>query len=1004
MADLILRNEEAINDNNLLNKARIASRSESFKRQNAVPERDSFSLQESDSPRRSSVVSNFSENTWGSLEKFRTSDGIQGNKKEGVEIQSNNHDGSNYCVQTTNDENGPSHRCGRCQCVQALDATPNTKSGSKLQGANSLESNHEDNTLTREISELNSCSQEWNTQSNCLKNQPIGNRDPWKNTKAQSLTECDYERDMTRLLRQSSEHCNGPTLPGRQENANCRRLFSQMSHNLERSIGRFRSFEHRPSPEPWQRRPRLSSYTERPVTRTDPATLSYSCKILPSYQVLRATSEDTSCATPEDSTHCQTRRLQRRNSLVKRTHRPEAPESPKEEKPRIPDGGWGWVVVLSSLVISMVADGISFSFGLLYIEFLNHYGESKSRTSWIGSLFMAVPLLLGPVGSALVDRYGCRAMTMLGGVISGTGFILSSVSTTIEQQFLTFGIIAGSGLGLCYMTAVVSVAYWFDKKRSLATSLGACGTGIGTFVYAPMTTFFIEEYGWRGAILLLAGTFFNLCVCGAVMRDPEWWVLEQRKMARLSRRPSARRALPSPESRTRTSRAWRSCGGCSRAERTSVMTEMSTSTEKRVVEDPIAEERPDDSVTHAYCSVVNIPTFVKQQEKVPFEVLESLSNNKRVFNVILRNYPSLLMCRSISDHGELSQKSNGSRVPVTMSLKVKPRKIMSTEMSHSIDSTLKNGTIAERTPIETQKQPPLRSDSAGSSGPKLKRQANVREHTVHYLKDIKIHRNSLMHRGAMLSVNKCHLRASSCPNIYRTSVTTISKNTETGKCCGEWTDVFACLMDFSMFLELHFLLFSLATILLFTWFIVPYFYLSDFVINRGMSDAEASGLLSVIGVANTFGMIFLGWAGDQPWMNVTKTYAACLCACGISAGLMPLFMDNYWALFATSASFGIFFASNYSFTPTILVELIPLNRFTAAYGLILLCQGIGNLLGPPLAGFVFDVMNVWDYSFYLAGIWIIVSGMLMAFIPYTKNRLIWGKGTLEKDKQALFLD
>ncbi|CAH0385607.1 unnamed protein product [Bemisia tabaci] len=182
---------------------------------------------------------------------------------------------------------------------------------------------------------------------------------------------------------------------------------------------------------------------------------------------------------------------------------------------------------------------------------------------------MAVPLLLGPVGSALVDRYGCRAMTMLGGVISGTGFILSSVSTTIEQQFLTFGIIAGSGLGLCYMTAVVSVAYWFDKKRSLATSLGACGTGIGTFVYAPMTTFFIEEYGWRGAILLLAGTFFNLCVCGAVMRDPEWWVLEQRKMARLSRRPSARRALPSPESRTRTSRAWRSCGGCSRAERTS---------------------------------------------------------------------------------------------------------------------------------------------------------------------------------------------------------------------------------------------------------------------------------------------------------------------------------------------------------------------------------------------------------------------------------------------------
>lgn len=60
-----------------------------------------------------------------------------------------------------------------------------------------------------------------------------------------------------------------------------------------------------------------------------------------------------------------------------------------EKKPKIPDGGWGWMVVLASLIISMIADGISFSFGLLYIEFLTEFNESKSKTSWIGSLFMA---------------------------------------------------------------------------------------------------------------------------------------------------------------------------------------------------------------------------------------------------------------------------------------------------------------------------------------------------------------------------------------------------------------------------------------------------------------------------------------------------------------------------------------------------------------------------------------------------------------------------------------
>ena len=63
-----------------------------------------------------------------------------------------------------------------------------------------------------------------------------------------------------------------------------------------------------------------------------------------------------------------------------------------------------------------------------------------------------------------------------------------------------------------------------------------------------------------------------------------------------------------------------------------------------------------------------------------------------------------------------------------------------------------------------------------------------------------------------------------------------------------------------MFLELHFLLMSLSTILLFTWFIVPYFYLADFIhdINDSTlnyTNEDVSLLLSVIGITNTIGMV-----------------------------------------------------------------------------------------------------------------------------------------------------
>jgi hypothetical protein len=287
------------------------------------------------------------------------------------------------------------------------------------------------------------------------------------------------------------------------------------------------------------------------------------------------------------------------------------------KKPKIPDGGWGWVVVVSSLVISMIADGVSFSFGLLYIEFLYEFEASKSTTAWIGSLFMAVPLLSGPIMSALVDRYGCRKMTIAGGIISGTGFVLSSYAHSIGVMYLTFGVLAGLGLGLCYVTAVVSIAFWFDKKRTLAVGLGACGTGIGTFVYAPMTTCFIEEYGWRGCVLLLSGTFFNMIVCGTVMRDPEWWIQEQKKQQGLLSPKKSQGGIGNKsqdEGRSQNSPIDEDFPGVEELRRLMksgkapeyLLQNLRTTTETRY----------SPGGNPAFRSVVNLPTFVRQSEKV----------------------------------------------------------------------------------------------------------------------------------------------------------------------------------------------------------------------------------------------------------------------------------------------------------------------------------------------------------------------------------------------------
>ncbi|RZF32754.1 hypothetical protein LSTR_LSTR009863 [Laodelphax striatellus] len=648
----------------------------------------------------------------------------------------------------------------------------------------------------------------------------------------------------------------------------------------------------------------------------------------------------------------------------------------KKPEPNIPDGGWGWMVVLSSFFISMIADGISFSFGLLYIRFLKHFGATKSATSWIGSLFMAVPLLSGPIGSALVDRYGCRWMTIVGGIISGIGFLLSSLCDSILMMYLTFGVIAGLGLGLGYVTAVVSIAPWFDKRRVLATGLGACGTGVGTVVYAPMTQYFIDEYGWRGTVIMLAGTFFNMCVCGALMRDPEWWVQEQQQQQlQKSNRGSSCTSLVT----TADLQALEEVRLMLKAGESPdyILTQLATSikapeNEQRAAEGPVQHISPNNVQ-----SVYNLPTFLRQNEKVPLEVLEALRSNKRMYHVIVENYPSLLSCRSMSDNklNKMAAEVPTSRVPVTMRISSAQNKVKPVMEPH-MEPLLPPATLPE---IKMKSVSPPKDFV-------FKKKQSIMDNQ-HYFKNIKVHRNSIMYRGATLNTRNYRLKASSCPDIYRNSMTTLAKETEENW-FSELIELLKGLCDFSLFLELHFMLMSWGTILLFTWFVVPYFYLAEFMTRHNYTENDGSFALSVIGFTNFVGMVALGWLGDRPWVDVATAYAICLTLFGLFTCAIPLFMDNYPLLILSRAMFGLTFASNFSFTPPVTVKLTSLERFTSAYGLILLCQGIGHLVGPPLGGAVFDLTGSWDLAFYLAGIQIIISGLMIGLIPMTKNRML----------------
>ena len=67
----------------------------------------------------------------------------------------------------------------------------------------------------------------------------------------------------------------------------------------------------------------------------------------------------------------------------------------------------------------------------------------------------------------------------------------------------------------------MTVGHYFKKKRALATGIAVCGSGIGGFVFAPLSQFLIQQYTWKGAMWVISAITLNGVVVAALLRPIE---------------------------------------------------------------------------------------------------------------------------------------------------------------------------------------------------------------------------------------------------------------------------------------------------------------------------------------------------------------------------------------------------------------------------------------------------------------------------------------------------
>lgn len=177
----------------------------------------------------------------------------------------------------------------------------------------------------------------------------------------------------------------------------------------------------------------------------------------------------------------------------------------------------GALVIFAGFLLNLML-GIVYAWSVFVKPLMDNFGWSKTIASLPFSIFLFVfAIMMVPAGRAQ-DKIGPRKVAILGGVLLGLGFILSSFIETIRDPvwlLLTYGVIAGAGCGLGYACPIPTARKWYPHRAGLATGLVVMGFGMSALIFAPLERAFIDAYGIGNAFLYIGVILLVVSVIAA---------------------------------------------------------------------------------------------------------------------------------------------------------------------------------------------------------------------------------------------------------------------------------------------------------------------------------------------------------------------------------------------------------------------------------------------------------------------------------------------------------
>lgn len=147
-----------------------------------------------------------------------------------------------------------------------------------------------------------------------------------------------------------------------------------------------------------------------------------------------------------------------------------------------------WLVAIMGTLL-MIVLGTVYAWSYFQNPIVKAYGWSNSGVAWVFSTSILFLGLAAAWGGIYMPKYGPTRLAVIGASMYGIGYMIGSLALkmgNLPLLIIGFGVIGGSGIGLGYVTPVVSASKWFPDKQGFVTGMVVMGFGLGALAMSKI--------------------------------------------------------------------------------------------------------------------------------------------------------------------------------------------------------------------------------------------------------------------------------------------------------------------------------------------------------------------------------------------------------------------------------------------------------------------------------------------------------------------------------------